>query len=64
MTRAEWDKFPLMLSRSQLVAIGLTEKDIRCLVELKKLKPWRSRGSKGYAKYRKTEVAEILKLEV
>jgi len=64
LTRTDWDRFPLLLSRSQLGMIGLTEKDIRCLVALKKLTPWRSRGKKGYAKYRKTEVAEILKLEV
>ena len=63
MTVEEWKRFPLLLSRSQLVGIGLSEKDIRYLIEAGKLNPWR-KGRKGYAKYRKTEVAKILKLEV
>ena len=63
MTTKEWESFPLLLSRSQLVAIGLKEKDIRYLVESRQLIPWR-KGRKGYAKYHKREVAKILKLEV
>jgi len=63
LTTKEWEKFPLLLSRSQLVTIGLKEKDIRYLVESKQLTPWR-KGRRGYAKYHKREVAEILKLEV
>ena len=63
MTLSEWEKFPLLLSRSQLVGIGLREKDIRYLVDSGQLNPWR-KGRRGYAKYRKTEVAKILNLEV
>jgi len=63
LTIKEWERFPLLLSRSQLVGIGLSEKDIRYLIDAGQLKPWR-KGRRGYAKYRKTEVAKILRLEV
>jgi len=52
-----------MMSRSDLYLCGLTEKDVKYLVEDGQLNPWKKLNG-GYAKYRKTEVAKIVGLPV
>jgi len=63
MDEKAWKQLPLMMSRSDLYLCGLTEKDVKYLVEDGQLNPWKKLNG-GYAKYRKTEVAKIVGLPV
>jgi hypothetical protein len=59
----QWKGLPLMMSRADLYLCGLTEKDVKYMVEDGQLTPWK-KSNDSYAKYRKTEVAKIVGLPV
>lgn len=64
MDAREWKSLPLMMSRAALYQCGLSEKEIKYLIEEKKLNPWYPKDDSKKGKYRKTEVAKIVGLPV
>ena len=71
MTHDQWNKLPLLLTRSQFLGVtGLTSADLSAMVRTGHIRPVQMpesasrKGKKRKSRYRKLDAAEIAGLEI